>query len=189
MTVDTKRALGIIEKMPVDEVADVLGDLPEEKAEELLRLMRVKKAAEVRKLLTHNEETAGGLMTTEFIAIPQTFTVQQTIEKMRELAPGAETIYYIYVVDEVEKLAGVLSLRNLIISLPEVSIAEIMVKEPFSVSPEMNQRQVAEIISKYNLLAVPVLDPEKRILGIVTVDDVIDFVLPPISRRKREMLG
>jgi magnesium transporter len=175
--------------MPVDEVADVLGDIPPERAEELLRLIKPKKSAQVRKLLKHPEETAGGLMTTEIITIPSDFTAQKTIEKMRELAPDAETVYYIYVVRDGEKLGGVLSLRNLIIAAPETPISSIMVRDVISVDPEMDQRKVAEVISKYNLLAVPVVDGENRILGIVTVDDVVDFILPPISRRIRHMLG
>jgi CBS domain-containing protein len=189
LTLDTKKALGVLEKMPVDEVADVLGDIPPERAEELLRLIKPKKSAQVRKLLKHPEETAGGLMTTEIITIPSDFTAQKTIEKMRELAPDAETVYYIYVVRDGEKLGGVLSLRNLIIAAPETPISSIMVRDVISVDPEMDQRKVAEVISKYNLLAVPVVDGENRILGIVTVDDVVDFILPPISRRIRHMLG
>lgn len=189
MTLDTKKALGILDRMPVDEVADVLGDISDEKTEEFLRLMKPKKGVAVRKLLSHAEETAGGLMTTEFITIPQNFTVQQTIEKMRELSPDAETIYYLYVVDENEHLVGVLSLRSLISSLPEVQVSQIMLKEPITVNAEMNQKKVADVISKYNLLAVPVIDNVGKLLGIVTVDDVVDFILPPVSRRKREMLG
>ena len=188
-TIDTKKALSIIEKMPVDEVADVLGDLPEEKTEELLRLMRKRKAEEVRRLIHHHEETAGGLMTTEYIALPQTLTVEETINRIREMAPHAETIYYLYVVDEAERLTGVLSLRNLIIAKPEIPLSEIMVKEVISVEPEVRQKQVADLISKYNLLALPVVDKESKILGIVTVDDVVDFILPPIARRGRLMLG
>ena len=189
LTVDTKKALGILNKMPDDEAADVLGDLPEEKTEELLRLMRPKKSEEVRKLLKHPEETAGGLMTMEFIALPQDLTAEQTINKLRESAPDAETIYYLYVVNQEQKLVGVLSLRMLIIAPPATPISEIMVKKVIKVGPEANQRQVAEIISKYNLLAVPVVDKNRKMQGIVTVDDVVDFILPPISRRKRHMLG
>ncbi|MBI5078973.1 CBS domain-containing protein [Candidatus Saganbacteria bacterium] len=186
---DTKKALGIIEKMPVDEAADIIGDLPAEKAEELLRLLRVRKAAEIRKLLKHRDETAGGLMTTEFIILPQNLTVEQTIARLRETAPSAETIYYLYVVDETEHLVGVLSLRSLIVSPPEKSISEIMIKDCITVSPEMNQREAADVISKYNLLAVPVVDAESKIIGIITVDDVMDLILPPVSRRKRQMIG
>jgi len=189
LTVDTKRALNILEKMPVDEIADLLGDLPEEKSEELLRLMKVKKANQVRSLLKHPEETAGGLMTTEFISLPHTFSAQDTINKLRELAPDAETIYYLYIVNEQGKLVGVLSLRVLIVVPPETPISNIMVKEVISVEPSTSQKDVADIISKYNLLAVPVVNEEKKIIGIVTVDDVVDFIIPPVSRRKRHMLG
>jgi len=186
---DTKKALRILEKMPVDEVADIIGDLPQEKAEELLRLMRVRRSEEVKKLLKHRDETAGGLMTTEFITLPQDLTVEQVIARLRELAPNAETIYYLYVIDGAGKLVGVLSLRNLIIAPPEKKIEEIMIKDCITVYPEMNQKEVADIISKYNLLAVPVVDKEGKILGIVTVDDVMDFILPPFARRKRQMVG
>ncbi|MGB9612674.1 MAG: magnesium transporter MgtE N-terminal domain-containing protein [Candidatus Margulisiibacteriota bacterium] len=187
--VDTKKALGILDKMPVDEVADIIGDLPTEKAEEILRLMRVRKATQIRELLKHKDETAGGLMTTEFITIPSNFTVDQTIARLRELAPEAETIYYLYVVDEAEHLVGVLSLRNLIIAPPDKSISEIMIKDVIAIPPQMGQREVAEVISKYNLLAVPVVDEQNKILGIITVDDVVDFILPPLARRKRQMVG
>ncbi len=186
---DTKKALNILEKMPSDEAADVLGDLPEEKASELLRLMKQKKADEIQELLKHGEETAGGLMTTEFITIKQNLTAAQTIERLRELAPSAETIYYLFVVDEAEHLVGVLSLRRLIVSKQDQLVADIMAKKIITVNPEMSQKQVADTISKYNLLALPVVDKLNRILGIITVDDVIDFIIPPLARRKRMSVG
>lgn len=186
---ETKKAVTILEKMPPDEVADILGDIPPEKTEELLRLMRVRRAAQVRELLKHKDESAGGLMTTEFITFSEDLTVEQVIQRLRETAPTAETIYYLYIVNATEQLVGVLSLRTLIVSSPEKMISEIMINRPIKVTPEMNQRKVASVISKYNLLAVPVVDGENRILGIITVDDVMDFILPPVSRRKRQMLG
>ena len=188
-TVDTKKALGILEKMPVDEAADIIGDLESEKADELLRLMRIRKANAIRDLLKHRDETAGGLMTTEFITLPQNLTVEQVISKLRESAPSAETIYYLYVVDDLGRLVGILSLRSLIISPPDKPISDIMIKDCITIPPGMNPRDVAKMISKYNFLAVPVVDLENKILGIITVDDVIDYILPPISRRKRQMLG
>ena len=189
LTLDTKKTLGILEKMPVDEIADVLGDIPEEKTEELLRLMRPRKASQVKKLLAHPDETAGGLMTPEIITTKPDYTAQQTIEKMRQLANEAETVYYVYVLDNEEKLVGILSLRALIIASQDTKISEIMEKELITVDPQMPRRKVAQVISKYNLLAVPVVDEKNKLLGIVTVDDVIDFILPPISRRMRHMLG
>jgi CBS domain-containing protein len=188
-TVDTKKALSILNRMPVDEAADVLGDIPEERAEELLRIMQNKKEREIRKLLVHHDETAGGLMTTEMISLPQNLTVEETINKLRELAPSAETIYYLYVVNEEGRFVGVVTLRRLIVSKPSEILSEIMIKDLITVPPDANQRRVADVISKYNLLAVPVVSLDGKILGIVTVDDVIDFILPPIARRKRQMLG
>ncbi len=188
-TVDTKKALGILNRMPVDEAADVIGDLPEEKAEGLLRLIRPKKAEEIMKLLKHHDETAGGLMTTEFISFMQNLTVEETINRLRSQAPDAETIYYLYVVDGDQRLTGALSLRRLIVSKPSTLLSEIMIKDLITVPPEANQKHVADVISKYNLLAAPVVGPEGKLLGIVTVDDVMDFILPPISKRKRQMLG
>ena len=188
-TLDTKKSLGVLEKMPIDEAADIIGDLPLDKAEELLRLMRPRKSGEIRKLLKHRDETAGGLMTTEFVALPLNMTVEQVITRLRETAPDAETIYYIYVIDDEGRLAGVLSLRSLIVAPPDKTIAEIMLGNTIKVLPEMNQREVADVISKYNLLAVPVVDHENKLLGIITVDDVMDLILPPTSKRKRQMLG
>lgn len=188
-TIDTKKALGILNRMPVDEAADVLGDLPEERAEGLLRLIRPKKAEGIMKLLKHHDETAGGLMTTEFISFPENLTVEETINKLRGQAPDAETIYYLYVVNGEQRLTGALSLRKLIVSKPGTTLSEIMIKDLITVPVDANQKHVADIISKYNLLAVPVVGPDGKLLGIVTVDDVMDFILPPISKRKRQMLG
>jgi len=189
MTIDTKKALGILDKMPADEAADVLGDLPRENAEEFLRLMKPRKANKARGLLKHPDETAGGLMTTDFVVIPHNLTAQQVIEKMRAEAPEAETIYYIYFTDDQGKLMGVISLRDLIVAPPATLIDKIMVKDIITVDPETEQNKVAAIISKYNLVAVPVVDKENKIMGIITADDVIDFILPPISRRIRHLLG
>ncbi len=186
---DTKKALAILEKMPSDEAADVLGDLPEEKTEEFLQLMKKKKAQEIQELLKHDDETAGGLMTTDLITLEPGYTVARTIEKLRELAPGAETIYYLYVTDEGGHLLGVLTLRGLIISKEDALVGDIMNTKIITVRPEMNRRQVADVISKYNLLAVPVVDKLNRILGIITVDDVVDYIIPPLARKKRLSVG
>ena len=128
-------------------------------------------------------------MTTEIVTTRPELTAQQTIDRMREIAHEAETVYYVYVLDIDDKLVGILSLRGLIIALQDTKISEIMEKELITVDPQMPRRKVAQVISKYNLLAVPVVDEKNKLLGIVTVDDVIDFILPPISRRMRHMLG
>lgn len=188
-TVDSKKALKILTKMPLDEAADVLGDIPDDRAEELLRLMGKKKVVELRKLMKHHDETAGGLMTTEIITLSKDMTVEQTINKLRDIAPSAETVYYLYVVDGDGKFVGVVTLRKLIVSKPSTVLSDIMITNLITVPPEANQRHVADVISKYNLLAVPVVGVDGKILGIVTVDDVVDLILPPLARRRKQMLG
>lgn len=188
-TLEGEHASDILEEMAVDEAADLLGELSEEKVRELLGLMDEAEAEEVQELLEYDEETAGGLMTTEFIALPAFLTVDQTIIQLRELAPEAETVYYLYVVNQYEQLVGVVSLRDLIISPPETPLESIMITKVISVDHELSQRQVADIIAKYNLLAVPVVDDDKKIIGIVTVDDVIDLMYPAGRKRKPSRYG
>jgi CBS domain-containing protein/sporulation protein YlmC with PRC-barrel domain len=183
-----ERASDILEQMPPDEAADVLGDLPEKKAQELINLMEKEEAEDVQELLEHEEDTAGGLMTTEFLAFPPDMTVEEAITELRLAAPDVETIYYLYIVDRNDRLVGVLSLKNLILAKPQTLLADIM-KTPVKTLPlESEQKDVAEFISKYNLLAAPVVDEAGAMRGIVTVDDVLDFLLPPASRKKRRKL-
>ncbi|MHB9093657.1 MAG: magnesium transporter [Eubacteriales bacterium] len=188
-TLEGEHASDILEEMAVDEAADLLGELSEEKARELLGLMDEAEAEEVQELLEYDEETAGGLMTTEFIALPAFLTADQTINQLRELAPEAETIYYLYVVDQSEKLVGVVSLRDMIVSPADTPLLDIMIKKVISVEHDTPQKQVADIIAKYNLLAVPVVDEERKIIGIVTVDDVIDLMYPVGRQRKPSRYG
>ncbi len=180
-----EQASDILERMPPDEAADVLGDLPEAKAQELINLMEKEEAEDVQELLEHEEDTAGGLMTTEFLSYPQDMTVEEAIKELRLEAPDVETIYYLYIVDAQEHLAGVISLKNLILARPEARLKDIMKKPVKTLPLDAAENDVAEFISKYNLLAAPVVDENKDMRGIVTVDDVVDFLLPPASRKKR----
>lgn len=183
-----ERASDILEQMPPDEAADVLGDLPKDKAEELIKLMEKEEAEDVQELLAHEEDTAGGLMTTEYLAFPPDMTVEDAIKELRLEAPNVETIYYLYVVDERERPVGVLSLKNLILAKSHSILGEIMRTPVKTLSLDAAKEDVAEFISKYNLLAAPVVDHENVMKGIVTVDDVVDFLLPPASRQKRRRL-
>ncbi len=183
-----EQASDILEQMPPDEAADVLGDLPEAKAQELMNLMDKEDAEEVQELLEHEGDTAGGLMTTEFLSFLQDMTVEEAITALRLEAPDVETIYYLYITDENDRLVGVLSLKNLILARPHARIKDIM-KTPVKTLPlDVKQDDVAEFISKYNLLAAPVVDDKDVMHGIVTVDDVLDFLLPPASRKRRRRL-
>ena len=123
-------------------------------------------------------------MTPEYVAIPQRLTAAQAIERIRELEPEAESIYYIFVIDGQERLRGVLSLRDLIIASPETLVSQFMIRKVISVPLNASPDEVASLLAKYNLLAVPVVDGQDRIQGIVTVDDVLAEVLPPHLRRR-----
>jgi CBS domain-containing protein/sporulation protein YlmC with PRC-barrel domain len=184
----SEKASDILEQMPPDEAADVLGDLPEKKAEELIQLMEEDEAQEVKELLEHEEDTAGGLMTTEYLAFPPDMSVEDAITEFRLEAPDVETVYYLYVTDDQERVLGVLTLKDLILARPELPLRDIM-RSPVKTLPlDAEQQDVAEFISKYNLLAAPVVDGEQVLRGIVTVDDVVDFLLPPASRKRRRKL-
>jgi magnesium transporter len=178
------RAADILEEMDPDEAADLVADLSEESREEILGLMEKDEAAEVKELMTYAEDTAGGIMTTEFVAVPANLTAAQTIDRLRELEPTAETIYYVYVTDDDARLVGVLSLRDLIVAKPDRRISTFMYDEPVAVRTDASQEDVTEIVARYNLLAVPVVDVEGRLEGIVTVDDAMDTLLPQPSWKR-----
>ncbi|MDH7481726.1 MAG: CBS domain-containing protein [Armatimonadota bacterium] len=174
--IDPERASDILEEMDPDEAADILGDLPEDRSEELLREMEPTEAEDVRELLSYGDETAGGLMTTDYVAISSSMTAQQTIDYLRELKPDAETIYYLYVVNEENKLVGVISLRDLIVAEPDTPIGKFMITRVIHVHPEASLREAAELFQKYNLLALPVVDYDNELKGIITVDDMLEHI-------------
>jgi CBS domain-containing protein/sporulation protein YlmC with PRC-barrel domain len=182
---DSERASDIIEMMPPDKAADILSDLPADKVKEILEGIEKEEAEDIQELLSHEEDTAGGLMTNEFIAYTPETTVKKAIEDFKKDAEEVETVYYIYVMDADEKLIGVVSLRELLLADLDKRLSDIMETKLKMVTPETDEVEVAEIISKYNIVALPVVDDEGYMLGIVTIDDVIDRILPPAAKRKR----
>ena len=182
---DTEKAADIIEEMPPDEAADVLSDLPVDKAKEILEIIEKEEAEDIQELLSHEEDTAGGIMTNVFIAYHPDITVKEAVQKFKKDAEEVETVYYIYVIDTDEKLMGVISLRELLLAGLDARLSDIMETKLKMVTPDTDEVEVAEIISKYNLLALPVVDTEGFMLGIVTIDDIIDRLLPPAAKRKR----
>ncbi len=179
-----ERAADILEEMSPDDAADLVADLSDETREELLALMERDEAEELGGLLAYPEESAGGTMTTEFVAVPADLTAGATIDRLRELEPDAETIYYVYVVDADGRLVGVLSLRDLIVAPPSTPIGDVMIEDPVTVGVLADRDDVAGVVARYNLLAVPVIDDTRRLVGIVTVDDAIDTILPASWRRR-----
>ena len=181
---DSERASEILEEMGPDEAADLLADLPEERARALLDLMEKQEAADVRELLTFPESTAGGMMTTEYVAVSSGLRAQECIETLRVLGPEAHNIYYVYVVDADRRLEGVLSLRDLIVAPPNLRLAEFLIRDVVTVELDATRDEVAAVIAKYNLMALPVVDEDKHLRGIVTVDDALESVLPDGIKRR-----
>jgi len=182
--IDKDYASEVVERMEPDEAADLLADLEKDKAKELLDSIEDEDAQDIQELLAHEEDEAGGLMTNEFIAYPPELTIHDAIEKFKVDAHEAESVYYIYIVEN-EKLIGITTLKDMILHAPDLPLSEIMETKLKTVSPDTNQRVVAETISKYNLLAMPVVDDKGDLLGIVTIDDIVDILLPQSSWKKR----
>ncbi len=179
-----ERAADILEEMSPDDAADLVADLDQETRDEILAHMEREEAEEVQELLGYDEDSAGGLMTTEFIAVEERLTAGGAIDRLRELEPDAETIYYVYVLDEEGRLTGVISLRDLIVARPETPVPEVMIREPKAVNVNADQDEVAEVVAHYNLLAVPVVDDDGVMMGIVTVDDALDTVIPTAWKKR-----
>lgn len=183
---DGERAADILEWMSPDDAADVLGDLPEEKAEEIFELMEGEEKENVAELLPYEDDTAGGLMTTEFVTLPRHLTVADAIAYLREMAETPNMIYYLYVVEEADswKLVGIISLRSLILADPTLPLEQVMRSKYRFAHPQDEAQEVAQIIAEYNLLALPVIDDAGEIAGIVTVDDAMEILLPKETRSR-----
>ena len=175
---DEERAADILEEMDPDEAVDLLQDLPEQKRDELVELMEEEEGSDVEELLAYPEDSAGGIMTTDFLAFPRELTAAQAIDRLRELQPDPALVYYLYVVDSEGRLEGNVSLRDLVVAAPETPLTEIMNTSVFKVDAATNKEDVASLIAKYDLLALPVVDARRRLIGSVTVDDVVDLMLP-----------
>ena len=182
---DSEMASGILEEMEPDEAADVLGDLPEEKAQELLNLMAAEDAEDIQELMEHEDDSAGGLMNNNFMTVPLAFTAGEAFAEVRRNAAEIEMISYAYILDEEERLHGVVSLRELLLSPPEIPLAEIMVENVKTVTVGAEPEDVLELIAKYNLIALPVVDAAEKMVGIITVDDILEMFLPYALKRKR----
>jgi CBS domain-containing protein/sporulation protein YlmC with PRC-barrel domain len=177
-----ERATRVVEEMAADDAADLLSELEEEKAASILEGMETERSIEVRELLTHEEDTAGALMTTDFIALKVDYTVDQTIAVLREEARDAESVYYLFVLDDLGRLVGVVTLRGLIVAGPATRLGDIMSTRVVSVRVDEGTQAAAELFAKYRFRCLPVLDAAGVMKGIITVDDVLAAVAPELSR-------
>lgn len=171
-----REASRMLSEMDPDDAAELVSELDYDKAEKLLRLMGVQEQRAIRQLLGYREDTAGRIMTSEFAALPENKTVADAVELLRGLDEDFESVRYVYLSDEDNKLSGVVTLNALIVAEPETPLADICTREVITASPEDDQEDVAEDIAKYNLLAMPVVADDGHLLGIVTVDDALDVL-------------
>jgi magnesium transporter len=167
---------GVINEMSSDDRAWLMRELPEAVRNSLLPLMAQAERDDVKRLLAHEEDTAGSIMSTEYATVQPQMTVAQALEHLRREAPNRETIYTVYVVDEQRQLVGVVSLQELILASPQKRIEDLMLREPVSATVETDQEEVARTMAKYDFLALPIVDAEKRMVGIVTYDDIFDIL-------------
>ncbi len=184
-----EKASDILEEMDTDEAVDFLGEITPQESRELLDLMPKEEAEEIEELLKYEENTAGSIMNNEFVALPEDLTAEEAISKIRELSPEAEMIYYVYIVDKRERLIGVISLRDLIVADPKAKISKIMKEDVISVLDIEDQEVAARIISDYDFLALPVIDKRGVLLGIITVDDIIDVMQEEVTEDIYKMVG
>ncbi|HEY7624535.1 MAG TPA: CBS domain-containing protein [Candidatus Limnocylindria bacterium] len=173
-----ERAADILEEMDPDEATDLLQDLPEERREELVELMEKEEAKDVAELLSYPENSAGGIMTKDFFALSGELTAADAIDELRAKKPDPELTYYLYVVGDEGRLEGVLSLRDLVVAAPDTKVKEVMDPHVLLVQAETPREEVAALIAKYDLLALPVVDARRTLIGTVTIDDVVELMLP-----------
>ena len=189
---ESERAADLLEEMSPDDAVDVLGEMDEERAQELFDLMEGEEKADVAELMPYEHDTAGGLMTTEFVTFPKDLTVAQAIARLRDTAETPNMIYYLYVVEEENswKLVGLISLRSLILSDPTFRLSQVMRDKYQFAHPNDEAEEVAQTIAEYNLLALPVIDDLGEIAGIVTVDDAMEILLPRnLNKRLPRLFG
>jgi len=182
---ESSLAADVLEEMPPDEAADVLAEFSDEKAQELLSHMDPEDAEKVQELLEHEDDSAGGLMNNEYLFVPPEATVDDAMDQVRLLAAEVDNIYYVYVLDEAEQLFGVLSLKRLLLTPGDTPVAEVMSRNPKSVHVDASLGEVLELVVQYKLAALPVLEEDGKMAGIVSADDIMEHFLPFALRWKQ----
>lgn len=174
----------VLDSMPNDEIADILDEVDKETAEKILLNMEKEDADEVRTLMEYEEETVGSIMNKDFISFNINITVQETMELLRETNPEDEVSHYIYIIDEQERLQGVVSLKSLIMSKPEDKLKEIMINDLVKINDKENIDEAIELCVKYDLLSLPVVDEYEKLCGVVIMSDIVGEILVPAWRKR-----
>jgi len=186
---DTKRLSGIVAELESDEAVDVIGELPPAKREEVLRKISPEQRRELKQLLRYGEETAGGIMATEYVAVSDEVTADEAIGQIRAQADEVEEVYNVYVLDKGDKLVGHLPLKKLLLSGGKTKVSQIMDPEVVKITTDMDQEEVASIFSKYDLVSVPVVDKVGKLVGRITVDDVLNVIEEEFTEDMYKMAG
>jgi magnesium transporter len=181
-----EKAADVLEKMPADEVADILDELEDDKAEMLLKEMEAESQQEVRDLLEYDDDMVGSLMTTDYLAFSAGRTVSSVLSELRTKKPEDPELYKLFVTEKNDELIGTFTLRDLVVADPQMTVDEIMKSEPVSLFDDQDIDDIAEIVSKYNMLAVPVVDQEYQLQGMVVVDDVVEDLISERRTRKKK---
>jgi magnesium transporter len=187
--ISTEELADIFERMPSDDVAVLIDRLPEEISEAILKRMHKDDVEEVADLLSFADDTAGRIMTPDFIALREEITAKEAIASLQKEYSDVEMPFYLYVVNDYGNLVGVISLRQLVVVPPDTPLKQFMTTDVFSVKTDMDQEEVAKLVARYDILAVPVVDENNRLVGIVTVDDVIDIIRTEATEDILKMAG
>jgi magnesium transporter len=162
--------------MSADDRVDLLSRMPEDRREDVLRLIARAERNDIRKLLSYDEDSAGAIMTTEYASLPANISVREALDQLRQQAPNSETIYYVYIINEDRKLEGFISLRELILAKPDARLSSIMQRDVIRFKVSEQREVVAQEMGRYNFIALPIVDADDRLVGIVTHDDAMDVV-------------
>jgi len=183
----TEAVIAIVDEMEPDEAADLLGDLEPEQAQAVLD--GLEEPEDIRPLLLHPDDSAGGLMTSEFLALRRRMTAAEALQAIRDWQPEKNKIFYMFVVDSQDKLCGVISLRNIVIAAPNTPLGDLMDPDVISVTVGTDQEECARLMRRYDLVSMPVVDPAGKLLGVVTIDDVVDVLVEEATEDIQKMGG
>ncbi|OGU36951.1 MAG: magnesium transporter [Ignavibacteria bacterium GWB2_35_6b] len=187
--IDTKKIANIVDELETDDATDIVSDLPDNVAEQVLRHIDKEYSDDVKELLKYEEDTAGGIMNSDFVYVSESATVQDAIEQVRKHADEYEHIYHIYVLKETDELVGYVILKSLLINPLDTKITSIVEEDIFYVKPDTDQEEVANLMEKYDLVVIPVVDEHKRMLGRITIDDVVDVIHEEASEDIQKLAG
>jgi len=186
---DLKNIIKLFDFMANDDIADILGILRIDDKKKLLNLMKKGEYKDLETLLGYAEDSAGGIMTTEYIALKASLTTEEAINKIKKIGPKTEIIESIFVIDNFKKLIGIVDIRDILIAENEIKLEDIMEQNIISVTPEVDQEEVSLIVSKYDLEIIPVVSKKNKILGIITIDDIIDVIVEENTEDMLKMGG